>query len=229
MKLSISMTRRETLLGWAYLLISEFVLVPILYLAGDLLGFSLSLSVMNILYFVTNFVCVAGIFHSFLWESLKSAWAKRWKCLWCVCKGLALYYCITFLLSFVLATWVGPDFSNVNDETIIELSKEYPALFAFGTVLLVPVVEEIFFRGLLFQSNYRKYPKFAFWLSVLCFAAVHIVDFIGREDLKTLLACFIQYLPAGIALANAYVASDTIATPILMHIIINSIAVTALR
>ena len=73
-----------------------------------------------------------------------------------------------------------------------------------------------------------KNPTLAFLLSVLCFAAIHILDFIGNTDWKTLLACFVQYLPAGIALINAYVASDTIITPIFMHIIINSIAVTAL-
>ncbi len=228
MKLSISMTRRELLLGWSYLLITEFALSTILYLIGDLLGFSISLSTLNILYFATNFICVLGIFHKFLWNSVKVAWAKPWKCLWCVCKGLICYYGFTFLISVVIAPWAGPDFSNVNDNTIMELAKEYPGIFAFGTILLVPVYEEVFFRGLLFQGFYRKNQILALLLSVCCFAAIHIVDFIGQEDWKTLLFCFLQYLPAGIALANAYMASDTIVTPIVMHILINLIAVTAL-
>ena len=228
MKLSISMTRRELLLGWSYLLIAEFALSTILYLIGDLLGIPMSLSTLNILYFVINFVCVVSIFHRFLWSSVKVAWEKPWRCLWCVCKGLICYYAFTFLITYVIAPWVGPDFSNVNDAAIVEISKEQPGIFAFGTILLVPVAEEVIFRGLLFQGFYRKNKIFAFWFSVCCFAAIHIVDFIGSTDWKILLACFIQYLPAGIALANAYVASDTIITPILMHIIINSIAVTAL-
>ena len=228
MKLSISMTRRELLLGWGYLLITEFALSTILYLIGDLLGFPMSLSTLNILYFVINFVCVVGIFHKFLWSSVKLARAKPLRCLGCAAKGLVVYYALTYLVAIVISPWVGPDFSNVNDNAIVEISKERPGIFAFGTILLVPVAEEVIFRGLLFQGFYRKNKHLALWLSVCCFAAIHIVDFIGSTDWKTLLACFVQYLPAGIALANAYVASDTIVTPILMHITLNLIAVTSL-
>jgi len=39
----------------------------------------------------------------------------------------------------------------------------------------------------------------------------------------------VQYLPAGIAFAWAYEKSDTILTPILMHISINQIGIAALR
>lgn len=228
MKLSVSTTRKEMLLGCGYWLLSLFVLPTALQLVCYLLGISLSLSLLNILFFAINFICVVGIFHKFLLSSVKVAWAKPWKCLWCVCKGLLCYYAFTFLVSVVIAPWVGPNFSNVNDDAILELAKEHTGLFAFGTVFLVPVTEEVFYRGLLFQGNFHRKPKLAFWLSVFCFAAIHILDFIGSTDWKTLLACFVQYLPAGIALANAYVASDTIVTPILMHITINLIAVTSL-
>ncbi|MBQ8748531.1 MAG: CPBP family intramembrane metalloprotease [Oscillospiraceae bacterium] len=228
MKLSVSTTRKEMLLGCGYWLLSLFVLPTALQLVCYLLGISLSLSLLNILFFAINFICVVSIFHKFLLSSVKVAWAKPWRCLWCVCKGLLCYYAFTFLVSVVIAPWVGPNFSNVNDDAILELAKEHTGLFAFGTVFLVPVTEEVFYRGLLFQGNFHRKPKLAFWLSVFCFAAIHILDFIGSTDWKTLLACFVQYLPAGIALANAYVASDTIVTPILMHITINLIAVTSL-
>ena len=228
MKLSVSTTRKENLLGCGYWLISFFFLPTVLFLLGDLLGTPISPSTLNILFFVINFACVVGIFHKFLLSSVKAALTNPRKCLWCALKGLAIYYVSTFLISLVITPWVGPDFFNVNDKAILELAKQNPGIFAFGTVLLVPVTEEVFYRGLLFQGNFHKKPKLAFWLSVLCFAAIHIIDFIGREDWKTLLACFVQYLPAGIALANAYVASDTIVTPIVMHITINLIAVTAL-
>ena len=228
MKLSICTTRRENLLGFGYWLISLFVLPTVISLMGYWLGFSISLSLLNVLYFLINFICVVGIFHRFLLASVKHALEKPLKCLSCAVKGLLVYYALTVLVSIVIAPWAGPDFSNVNDNAIMDLSKEYTGMFVFGTVFLVPVTEEVFFRGLLFQGFSRRMPKLAIWISVLCFAGIHLVDFIGREEWKTLLFCFVQYLPAGIALINAYVASDTIVTPILMHIIINLIAVTAL-
>lgn len=228
MKLSVSTTRRENLLGCGYWLISVFVLPTVLRLVSYLLGIALSPSLMNILFFVVNFVCVVGIFRKFLWASVKIALDKPWRCLFCALKGILLYYGFTGLIAFLITPWVGPDFSNVNDNAILELAKENTAVFAFCTIFLAPVAEEVFFRGLLFQGYYRKKPKLAFWMSVICFAAIHIFGFIGSTDWKILLACFVQYLPAGITLANAYAASDTIVTPIFMHIIINLIAVTTL-
>ena len=228
MKLSVSTTRKENLLGFGYWLISLFVLPTALFLAVDWLGFSLSATLLNILFFVINFACVVGIFHKFLWASAKVAWANPLRCLWCVLKGLLLYYALTFLMSFLTAPWIGPDFSNLNNDAILELTKEHTGVFVFCTITLVPIAEEVLYRGLLFQGYCRKKPKLAFLISVCFFAAIHVLDFIGRADWKTLLLCFIQYLPAGIALANAYIASDTIVTPILMHITINLISVIAL-
>ena len=228
MKLSVATTRKENILGFGYWLISLFVLPTALYLAAERLGFPLSATLLNIIFFVINFACVVGIFHKFLWKSVKAACKKPLQCLWCVVKGLALYYALTFLVSFLTAPWMAPDFSNLNNDAVLELTKEHTGAFVFCTILLVPITEEVLYRGLLFQSYCRKKPKLALLLSVCFFAAIHVLDFIGRADWKTLLLCFIQYLPAGIALANAYIASDTIVTPMLMHITINLISVIAL-
>ena len=228
MKLSVATSRKENMLGFGYWLISLFVLPTVLYLAADRLGFPLSATELNILFFVINFACVVGIFHKFLWKSAKVALKNALRCLWCAGKGLALYYALTFLVSFLTNPWMDPEFSNLNNDAILELAKDHTGAFVFCTITLVPIAEEIFYRGLLFQSYCRKKPKLAILISVCIFATIHVLDFIGSADWKTLLICFVQYLPAGIALINAYVASDTIVTPMLMHITINLIAVTAL-
>ena len=56
-----------------------------------------------------------------------------------------------------------------------------------------------------------------------------MVGYIGSADLITLCLCFMQYLPAGITLAWAYEKADTIAAPMLIHIMINLIGTTAMR
>lgn len=229
MKLSISMTRRETLWGWFYFLVYLLILPTVIDLVVSLLGLALSQSILNILYHIINFICIAGIFRGFLWASAKAAWAKPLKCLQYAFQGLCIYYVCTLLLSVMIAPWVGPDFSNVNDDTVIALSKEHTGLFIFCTALLVPIVEEVLFRGLVFQGLYRKNQLFALLFSVLLFAAIHLLNYIGRTDWKTLLICFLQYLPAGLALAGSYVMSDTIVTPILMHITVNLIGFIASR
>ena len=228
MKLSFSMTRRETLLGWIYLVLSMFVLPSLLALGTTLLPDPLSEAQLNIVYFFLNFLCVVLIFHRFLLVSVKVLFRLPWQCLRYAALGFVLYYGAMLLVSNIILG-IYPDFSNVNDAAIGEMSRENYALMAFCTVFLVPVTEEIFYRGLFFQGLQRKSRFWAYLISTLVFAAIHVTGYIGLYDLKTLLMCFIQYLPAGIALNWAYEKADTIAAPILMHITINQIGMSAMR
>jgi len=227
MNLSISTTRREILFGWSYLLISQLVLPNLLVPVGHWLGFSLT--EFNILYFCVNFVFVVAIFRRFLWKSLLAAWAKRWRCLLYAAEGFLIYYALLILISLVITPWISPGFSNVNDAVINDLAKEHTVFFGICVVFLGPVAEEMLFRGVVFQGLYRKNRILAYCVSVLLFSAVHIFDYIGSANWKTLLVCFMQYLPAGIAFAKIYETSDTIAIPMLLHIILNMKSFSALR
>ena len=228
MKLSISMTRQETLLGWGYLLLSMFVLPFVLVITNSQLAKPLSETVINLIYFAVNFLAIAVIFRRFLWACIKAALAAPGRCLRFAVFGLALYFIATFLVAMAI-TLVNPDFSNVNDSSIADLAREHYPLMVFATVFLVPVTEETLYRGLLFQGLHRKNRALAYFLSVSIFAGIHIMGYIGMSDFLTLVLCFVQYLPAGIFLAWAYEKSDTIVTPMLMHIIINLIGMIALR
>ena len=225
--MKLSMTERETRLGWCFFLIYMFIMP----LAVDFVGTALRLSLtgLNILYFLVNFACTAGIFYRFLWKSMKAAWAKPIETLQYALMGFGIEFIGALLVSVIISPWIAPDFSNVNDAVIIELSKTHTFLFNICTILLVPVTEEILFRGLLFGTTCKKRPKLALFISVLIFAAIHILDYIGTTDWKTLLVCFLQYLPSGFALAWAYEESENIMTPILMHIAMNTIATVSLR
>jgi len=228
MKLSISMTRRQTLLGWSYLLLSMFVLPTVLVAANLLLEKPLSETVINLIYFALNFLVIAVIFRRFLLDSVKAAQAAPWRCLQFTVLGLALYFVAMNLLSRGILL-IDPDFSNVNDQSIAQLTQEHYPLMVLATVFLVPVTEETLYRGLLFQGLQRKNRLLAYLLSVFVFAGIHIMSYIGMFDFLTLLLCFAQYLPAGIFLAWAYERSDTIVTPMLMHIVINLIGIAAMR
>lgn len=228
MKLSISTTHRENIFGYVYLLISLFFLPSLISIAGLCLGFSLSLALVNILYFLINFICVTAIFHRFLWRSLKAALAKPWRCLRYAFFGTVLYFAGMMLVSFAILR-IKPNFSNVNDNFVADMAQEHTQLISFCTVFLVPVVEETLHRGLIFQQLQRKNRLLAYCVSALIFSGIHIMSYVGMVDWITLLLCFVQYLPAGIALAWAYEKSDTIFAPILMHITINQIGIAALR
>ena len=170
MKLSISMTRRETVMGWCYFLFSLFVLPTAIALVGALVYGPLSLSVVNIIYFITNFVCVVGIFFKFLQASVKTALADFWRCLRFAFIGFVLYYAGMLLVSQGILL-IKPDFANVNDAAIGDMAQENYGFIAFATVWLVPVAEEVFHRGLVFQGLQRKSRVLAYSCQALCLQA----------------------------------------------------------
>ena len=97
-----------------------------------------------------------------------------------------------------------------------------------GTVLLVPVAEEVLFRGVVFHSLYRVNRGLGYILSAAIFCAVHVIGYIGSTDFLTLALCYIQYLPASLCLAWAYTEADNIFAPILIHIVVNTMVILAL-
>ena len=228
MKLSIATTRQENLLGYIYLAFCQILLADVIAIVAYHLGFPISLPVLNIIYFLVNFISIVAIFHRFLGRSLQAAWKNIPKCLINVLIGFGMYYWVTILLG-ILISRIDPNFANVNDQAVTGIAQEYPRLIGFCTVFLVPVVEETLYRGLIFQPLQRKHRIAAYMVSAAVFSSIHIVGFIGSADLATLLLCFIQYLPAGIALAWAYEKADTIIVPILIHMIINQIGMSTLR
>ena len=228
MKLSISTTRRESLWGFGYLLFSLLFLPSLLGSISALLAEPLSDALLNILYFTINFLCVVLIFHRFLWASLKAAMERPWRCLLVACMGFTAYFVVMLLFSAVIAK-IKPDFSNVNDSAVIDMMQERVGLFSLCTVLFVPITEEALYRGILFQGLQRKNRTLAYLVSVLAFAWIHVMGYIGQYDWLTLLLCFVQYLPAGAVLALAYETTDTIITPMMIHIIVNQIGISATR
>ncbi len=228
MKLSVSTTQKENLLGWGYWLISLFVLPFALDLVSNLLPVPLSDTGGNLVFFAVNFLAVTVIFRRFLASSVRQALNTPWHCLRFAALGLALYFIAMWAISQAIV-WCYPDFSNVNDDAIADLAGENYSLWAFGTIFLVPVTEELLHRGLVFQNLQRRSRPLAYCASTFAFSFVHILGYIGTADALTLALCFAQYLPAGLALAWAYERADTIVAPMLIHITINQIGMSALR
>ena len=227
-KLSVYMTRTEKILGWIYLFVQLLVLPEILVLGNLLLGSPLSDAELNFVFFCLNFICVTVIFHRFLAASAKVSFSAPWRCLRSAFLGFVLYWLLNFAVSILIAV-VYPDFSNVNDASISTLVQENSQLMTFGTVLLVPLVEEVLYRGLIFRGLYERNRAVAYIVSTAAFGALHVVSYIGLYEPLHLIMCFIQYIPAGLCLAWAYVRADSVWAPVLIHITINQIGILSMR
>ena len=227
-KLTVSMTRTETVFGLFYIGIQILVLPYLLVFGNQIFGNPLSKVQLNFLFFAIDFICIVTIFRGFLKKCAICGLEHPWRLLRYAGCGLLLYWAGSILVNVVILN-VYPDFSNVNDQSILELTKENYLLMSIGTVLLVPVVEETLHRGVIFGTLYRVNPLVGYLVSTLIFSALHVINYINAFSPLHLFLCFLQYIPAGLCLAWAYVKADSIWAPILIHIAINQLGVLAMR
>ena len=226
--LYISMSRTEKIAGWLYMAFSLVALPGFLNWCNGQLADPVDESTLNFVFYLTNFLFVCGIFRIFLRTSVIAAWRDIWNFIQAVVLGYVAYWASSKAMEFVMS-YLLPGFSNINDAAITELARTNYALMLIGVVFLVPLTEEMLYRGLIFRNLWQSSKVAAYLLSMAAFAAVHVLGYIGSEDIATLLICFLQYLPAGLCLAWTYTKADNIFAPILVHAIVNAIAIGALR
>lgn len=220
----ISMNKRERLLCGLYLPFQLLILPAVL----AFLPLSLSEAQLNFLFFCINFVAVVLICGKFLFSSLKAIGNAPSHFVLTVVLVLPLYHLATTAVGLLI--WkLMPDFFNVNDSSIGAMAASDFRLTAIGTVLLVPLTEEILYRGLVFGSLHRRSRLIAYVVSVLVFSAIHVIGYIGMYSAKQLLLCALQYVPAGLCLAWAYERTGTLFAPVLIHAIINAYGIAAMR
>ncbi len=224
---TLSLSSRNQKLGWAYLMFELLILPSILFTFGAAIGIT-SDAVLNCIYYVINFIVCLLLFHSLLRHSMQNAAAHPSNTLITAGFGFILFQLANLLIGSLIITLI-PEFSNVNDSAVVTMVNETPLPMLICVGFLVPVAEECLFRGVLFVPLYRKSAWKAYVLSVLFFAAIHVVGYIGLYPIKILAACYLQYIPAGLVLCWALAKTDSLVTPILIHCAVNLFSILTLR
>ena len=226
--LYISMSRSEKIWGWLYMAFSLMVLPSLLQILNTKLAVPMNESTLNFTFYCVNFFSICCIFRRFLRDSLVAAWRDLWNFLQAVVLGYVAYWACTKVMDFAMG-YLLPNFHNINDSAITQMAHANYTLMAIGVVLLVPVTEEVLYRGLIFRNLYRSSQVAAYLVSMAAFAAIHVLGYIGTESVTTLAICFLQYLPAGLCLAWTYTKADNIFAPIMVHTLVNAIAIGAVK
>ena len=226
--LYISMSRSEKIWGWLYLAFSLIALPSLLSLLNTKLAAPLDEGTLNFAFYCINFLAVICIFSHFLGDSLVAAWRDLWNFIQAVVLGYVALWALSRAMDFVMSHLL-PGFQNINDSAIVSMAKTGYTLTVISVVILVPVVEEVLYRGLIFRNLYRSSQVAAYIVSMGAFAAIHVLGYIGSESVTTLVLCFLQYLPAGLCLAWTYTKADNIFAPIVVHALVNAISIGALR
>lgn len=222
------MTQQETIWGWFYLIVQLFVLPTLLQFANATLSWKLTASELRFTLYLFNFLAVLWIFRNFLGKNMDQTHHNLAFYFQAVILGFVAYSACGYALEWVMRL-IFPNFSNAGEASIAALAKNGYYLTFVGTVILVPLAEECFYRGLIFRGLYSKSPWAAYIISIAIFAAAHIIEHIGSYSPLELVLTFLRYLPAGLCLAWSYAKSDSIFAPVLIRVVINAYTVSALR
>lgn len=223
-----SMTRTELICGIIYLPIYIIGLSFGLNLVFGLLDVHPSDVTANLWYFALNFLFLALIFRRWLLASLPTGRWKFWPFLQAVVLGFALYYALSWLQGVIYALLsLSP--SSPNDTYVDSLVNAKFTAMAISIVVLGPFAEEILFRGVIFGNLRRLHPLAAYIVSVVLFAAIHVVSYIPQIGWSAALLSAIGYFPGGIALAWTYSKADSIWASMTLHAILNGIGVGLLQ
>ena len=226
-RLTTNIRRTEAILGLIYFVLQLFTIPLVLVIINNLLPIPLSDAKLNFAFFALNFIGVTVIFHRYLIESFRMLLLHPKQTIITSLQGFGLYWLGSILIN-LLVSYIEPEFFNVNDKEIAALADQSAYLIFIGTVVLVPIVEETLYRGLIFGQLYLKNPVLGYIVSVIIFSASHVFGYIGLYSPLQLLLCFLQYIPAGIFLAWAYIKADTIMAPVIIHMTVNFIGMLAM-
>ena len=224
--LPVLLTKKQRNSGWLWWAF-QLLLLPLLLNEGNrFLAAPLSEAKLNFVFFCLNFAGITLILWSFLRISCGQGLRHIFRTLQSGFFGLVLYFLASAVLNFVIGRFF-PDYVNLNDGSLSVLIQQEPVLLRVAIVFLVPVAEELLYRGVIFGSIHSKSRFLAYALSAGLFSLVHFVGFF--PDPLTFVISFVLYLPAGLCLAWAYQRSGSILAPILMHIAINQMGLQLLR
>ena len=222
------LTSQETISGAVYFAFQIFLLSGLLQWFNGKLSHPLNTAELNFVYYLINFMAMLLIYHDFLGSSARQVGQHPAYFCQAVILGFVAYYACSWCLNH-LFEWIAPGYTNANDASIAALSRGNFFLMAIGTIVLVPPVEECFYRGLIFRNLYSVSRLGAYIVSMAAFSFIHIIGYIHSYTPWQLILCFLQYMPAGLCLAWSYTKSDTIFAPIVIHALVNATAIGFLR
>lgn len=144
--------------------------------------------------------------------------------IWVLTIGLGLAYLFS-AAGELIVNILSPQIGEATNQTLIEtLIKSNFLLMLIQTVIIAPFIEELLFRGLVFNSLRQKSKFWAHLISAFLFGLLHVYTYILAGDMSEWLK-LIPYMMAGLSFSIVYENRQTIMAPILLHAAKNLIAV----
>ena len=224
---SASMNHTERLAGTiffvVYLLVMPLLAQRLFSLFALLLDTQIGAELQNALYYYLLFAVTLIIFHRYIGHTTSRLLDNLDRAAVTLFLGLLIFYGANELLYRVFHVFFHSR-ANLNDVTIAAQVNAAPRTTALIVVFLAPFVEEVLFRGLVFGCLREKSAVVGYAVSALLFAFLHVWTFALSAWDASYFALMLQYLAPGLVFAWAYDRSGTLWTSILLHAIVNALA-----
>ena len=220
-------TKPEMIFGIIYIIVHSVALPQLLALvdiAAKHYGLSVTENDLNVIYYAVSFIVVLIFMFRFLRASFADIFDNFGRFLITAALAIVIYYAVSAAVGALLLG-VMDEIANPSVETEIELTKADFNKTMVIAVLLAPVVEESMFRGALFGAIRVKSRLAAYIVTTVLFAVYHLWPYFVADFAWMDLLYLLQYVPIGIILAWCVERSGTIWTSILVHALINYVAV----
>ena len=118
--------------------------------------------------------------------------------------------------SFVLLQPLIKPTGNQNVQSLTHLMLTFPLMFVIYAILVVPITEEVFFRGFFINWFFEQHLAVGCFLSALLFGLMHV----SRDPFY-----FLSKFLLGLVLGWSYLRTHNIKTNILLHFSNNFLAI----
>lgn len=224
---AVQMRRYEIIGGVIWFLVYNLCMGLLLELILGLMHIEYDSVLLNAVYFFANFGITIILFRRFLAYSLPVVADHPLRFL----KGLLVGFCTYWVLSVCLTLLVELlNFSPwiPNDDTVSEIAGANYRVMWVGAVLLAPMTEETLIRGLIFGNIRRKNRPLAYIITAVVFALMHVLPYVMEMNILTFVYNMLVYGLPSVALCVCYEYSGTIWGPIVLHMIINALGMSAM-
>lgn len=217
------LTRKEQIWGLIFFALYFLVFPPLKMVVEDLFdrffGLYLSEAMSAMVYYYIIGIVTVFLFRGFLkhaWNMLMDLLPEN---LTACAAGAVGAVVLRYLMHFLPYPVQDP-----NPASWAEQFAYSPAATAAIVVVLMPLIEEVLFRGLVFGSL-RPYSRGGAWLvSVLLFMLYSVWTFAVAYGDVRYLTLSLQYLPAAAALTWCYDRGGSIWTAVVLHAALNAAA-----
>ncbi|QIK70002.1 CPBP family intramembrane metalloprotease [Erysipelothrix sp. HDW6C] len=141
-----------------------------------------------------------------------------------ILKSWGLLYLFTIASNLIIQMILGQFSQSGNQLSVIESVKEAPVLYGFAVVVFAPIVEEIVFRGALYQQfrSHTSYKK-AIILSSVIFGAIHVLPQVALSGDLLEFIHFIPYAGMSLFMIRAFEKTGSIFGAMSVHFLNNAL------